>query len=213
MPVGRPWIAGEPWHGGIRAMGAAGQPPIRPSLLPCADPAGQAHAPDWGKSAPHPGVSRGFALKLSAGQRRFLGMHDTPQLVEVACAPMPIVPAGQPDGATVARHPDAARDRPCPYPLGRCAQWRAAHCLPPARAPRSQKSPHRPPAHNTLCRNSRSHSLHTLYTTPEAAYGWISLRKGLPIPATVAVRTVQGFPIHSLAPSCHRVFARGGTIN
>ena len=41
----------------------------------------------------------------------------------------------------------------------------------------------------------------------------IPLRKGLPVTTTVTVRTVQGFPIHGLAPSCYRVFARGGTIN
>jgi hypothetical protein len=67
---------------------------------------------------------------------------------------------------------DAARYRPYPCPRGRCAQLRAVHCLPLVRALRSQKSPDRPPARHTLCRNARPHALLTLYTTPVAAHGW-----------------------------------------
>src|SRR5216683_1282667 len=40
-----------------------------------------------------------------ARQLSFLGMHETPQLVELAFAHMQIVPEVQQDGATVARHP------------------------------------------------------------------------------------------------------------
>jgi hypothetical protein len=61
----------------------------------------------------------------------------------------------------------------------------------------------------------RLHALRTLYTTPAAGtvLDQISLCQGLPVTTTVVVRTVQGFSIHVLAPSCHSVFARGGTIN
>jgi hypothetical protein len=68
--------------------------------------------------------------------------------------------------------PEAARYRPCPEPLGRCAQWRAAPGLPPARAPRSHPSPPRPPARQTRCRHARPHARHTRSTTPAAAHGW-----------------------------------------
>src|SRR5712691_5075240 len=111
--------------------------------------------------------------------------------------------------------PDAARHRPYPCPRGRFVPSRAAHGLLPAHALRSQKSLDRPPGRNTRYRHSRPHSLRTLYTTPTAGtiLKQIPLRKWFPVTMTVAVRTVQSFPIHGLAPSCHRVFARGGTIN
>ena len=86
-------------------MGDTGQQQISPGLIPFADHEGQDQAPDWGKSDPHPGVSIGSTINLGAGQMRFLGMHETPQLVELAFAHLQIVPEVQQDSTTVARHP------------------------------------------------------------------------------------------------------------
>ena len=69
-------------------MSDPSQQHIRTGLIPFADHEGQDHTPDRGKSDPHPGVSIGFAIELGAGQMRFLGMHETPQLVELAFAHM-----------------------------------------------------------------------------------------------------------------------------
>ena len=104
-PVGRPRSAGAPRHRVLRARGTTGQQHSRTGLRTVAEHDGQDHAPDWGTGAPHPGVPRGGAIALGAGQRRLVGRHDTPPRVEVACPHRPSVPAGQQDRATGARHP------------------------------------------------------------------------------------------------------------
>ena len=104
VPIGRQLIAGEAWHRVIRDMGDTSQQHIRTGLIPFAYYACQDQAPDWGTSDPHPGVPRGVAIDLGARQMRFLGMHETPQLVKLALAHMQIVPEVQEDGATVAGH-------------------------------------------------------------------------------------------------------------
>ena len=86
-------------------MGDTGQQQISTGLITFADHECQDQAPDRGKGDPHPGVPIGFAIDLGTGQMRLLGMHETPQLVELAFAHMQIVPEGQHDGATVACHP------------------------------------------------------------------------------------------------------------
>lgn len=105
VAVGGQWIAGAQWHGVICHMGDTGQQPISPGLIPCAAHTCQDQAPDWGQSAPHPGVSRGVTINRGAGQMRCLGRHDTPPRVALACAPMPIVPEVPQGGTPVARHP------------------------------------------------------------------------------------------------------------
>jgi hypothetical protein len=105
VPIGGQLSAGEQGKGVSRAMGDSGQQPSSPSLIPFADDAGQAQAPDRGPSAPYPGGPRGGARQLRARQRRFLGMHATPHRIALACAHRQIVPEGQHEGATVARHP------------------------------------------------------------------------------------------------------------
>ncbi len=102
---GRQRIAGAPWHGGIRAMGATGQQHRSPGLLPCAAPACQAHAPARSQGAPPPGVPLGCALERGAGPLPRLGRPATPPLVALACAHRQVVPDGPHDGAPMARHP------------------------------------------------------------------------------------------------------------
>ena len=95
VAVGGQLIAGAQRHGVIGDMGDTGQQHLSPGLIPFADHKGQDQAPDWGKSDPHPGVSLGVTRHLGAGQMRFLGRHETPQRVEVACAHRQIVPEVQ----------------------------------------------------------------------------------------------------------------------
>ena len=90
-------------NGVIRDMGDTGQQPSSTGLSMFADHACQDQAPDWGKSDPHPGVSIGFTLELGAGQMHFLGMHETPQLVELAFPHMQVVPQGKHNCAAVVR--------------------------------------------------------------------------------------------------------------
>jgi len=73
-------------------MGDTGQQHISTGLITFADHKCQDQAPDWGKSDPHTGAPIGVTIDLGAGQMYFLGMHETPQLVELAFAHMQIVP-------------------------------------------------------------------------------------------------------------------------
>src|SRR6266568_6454783 len=147
-----------------------------------------------------------------------LGMHETPQLVELACADMQIVPEIQHDSATVARHPmppgtdrvlvhvDDSRGR-----VQRMAFRQRAH-----RGLKNRWISIQAVIRCTITQDPTPFARFTPCSrrpTAGTVLDQISLRKGLPVITAVAVRTVQGFPIPGLAPSCHSVFTRGGTIN
>src|SRR5262249_32401042 len=105
VPICRQLIAGKQGHGVVRDMGDTREQHSRTSLIPFANHAGQDQAPDWSKGAPPPGVPIGVTIELGARQMRLFGLHETPQLVQLACTHMQSAPEVQHDGATVAGNP------------------------------------------------------------------------------------------------------------
>ena len=218
VPVGRPWSAGAPRPGVSRDRRDTSPQPLRTGRITCADDACQDHAPAGGHSAPHPGVPSGFAIDRGAGQTRCLGRHDTPPRLAWACAPRPIVPAVPHDGATVTRDPrPPGTDRLRVH--GDDSRGRAPRMAFRQRAHRG-RTRHRLGL-QAIIRGAVTHD-HTRVArvtprprlpTAATVLDHLPSCTGLPIPAPVAVRTVQSFPLHGWAPSCHSVFARGGTIN
>jgi hypothetical protein len=86
----------------IRHMRDPRQQQVRIGLVPLADHESQYETPHWRKRNPHPSVPVGRAIELGAGQMRFLGVDETPSLVELAFPHVQVVPQGEHDHATVA---------------------------------------------------------------------------------------------------------------
>ena len=184
--VGGPGRAGAQRQGGRRHLSARRPPPSRPGLRPVAAPAGQAPTPAGGTRQPPPGVPRGGARALGAGPRRGVGRPATPPRGAWARAPLPLVPAGPPDGAPVARPPrppgTARRRGPGAAPRGR-----THHRSGRQPGSRGAVTPAPPPCARGPPRPRLATAGSVLPQRP--------VRPRRPVTAPVAVRTVQGCPI------------------
>ena len=200
-PHGRPPRLGGRRHpgarGGARARWCptAGRPPAperprpppsRPGLRPVAAPAGQAPTPAGGTRQPPPGVPRGGARALGAGPRRGVGRPATPPRGAWARAPLPLVPAGPPDGAPEARPPrppgTARRRGP-----GAAPRRRTHHRSGRQPGSRGAVTPAPPPCARGPPRPRLATAGSVLPQRP--------VRPRRPVTAPGAVRTVQGCPI------------------
>ena len=144
-------------------------------------------------------------MDLGAGQMLFFGIHETPQLVELAFAHMQIVPERQHNHAAVT---SSAREPGADGVLTHLDD-------PPGRTQRitfrqgaDRKLENRPLGLQAIigCGVTQDDTRSARFThrSPSSAaaavLGQASVAKRLAVLATVAVGAVQRFPIHRLAP-------------
>src|SRR4030095_10019970 len=98
-------IAGKKWNVIICYIGTPRQQQVCTGLVPLADHESQPQAPHWRKRDPYPSISVGRAIELCPAQMRFLGVHETPQLVELAFSDVEVGPQGEHDHTAVACDP------------------------------------------------------------------------------------------------------------
>jgi hypothetical protein len=198
-------VTGKERNGTIRHMNHPLQQQIRARLGAFPDHKGQYQSPDGRERQPHPGITIRVTPQLGGEEILLFGMHKAPQFIQLAFGDRQILPQIEHEQSAVVGGPLQPRTRRILIDLDNpsgAAQGISFGQCPHGRLENrrfgiqfeiggSIIQRHTPPAGPTQC---------LFLAARGAIFDQQPSAKGLPVIATVAIGTVERFPVHGILP-------------